>query len=88
MVLMVLVNMADYPMEKASLVFSALNPMDLARILVLMQLDVSALMGITGAVFQNFFSSTWGVFISFVLLLLWVITPVFFGYRIFSKKDL
>ncbi len=88
MVLMVLVNMADYPMEKASLVFSALNPMDLARILVLMQLDVSALMGITGAVFQNFFSSTWGVFISFVFLLLWVIIPVFFGYRIFSKKDL
>ncbi|MDP1815165.1 MAG: ABC transporter permease subunit [Leadbetterella sp.] len=88
MVLMVLVNMADHPMEKASLLFSALNPMDLARILVLMQLDVSALMGITGAVFQNFFSSTWGVFISFVLLLLWVITPVFFGYRIFSKKDL
>lgn len=88
MVLMVLVNLADYPMEKASLVFSALNPMDLARILVLMQLDVSALMGITGAVFQNFFSSTWGVFISFVLLLLWVFTPVFFGYRIFSKKDL
>jgi Cu-processing system permease protein len=88
MVLMVLVNMADYPMEKASLLFSALNPMDLARILVLMQLDVSALMGITGAVFQNFFSSTWGVFISFVLLLLWVLTPVFFGYRIFSKKDL
>jgi Cu-processing system permease protein len=88
MVLMVLVNMADYPMEKASLVFSALNPMDLARILILMQLDVSALMGITGAVFQNFFSSTWGVFISFVLLLLWVLTPVFFGYRIFSKKDL
>lgn len=88
MVLVVLVNMADYPMEKVSLIFSALNPMDLARILVLMQLDVSALMGITGAVFYNFFSSTWGVFVSFGLLILWVLIPVFFGYRIFNKKDL
>lgn len=88
MVLVVLVNMADYPMEKVSLIFSALNPMDLARILVLMQLDVSALMGITGAVFQNFFSSTWGVLVSFGLLILWVLIPVFFGYRIFNKKDL
>jgi Cu-processing system permease protein len=88
LVLAILVNMADYPMEKASLVFSALNPMDLARILVLMQLDVSALLGITGAVFQDFFSSTWGSVISFSMLAVWVITPVWWGYRIFNKKDL
>ena len=88
LILTVLVSMSDYPMEKASLIFTALNPMDLARILVLMRLDVSALMGITGAVFQNFFNSTWGVSISFFLLVLWVVTPVYFGYRVFNKKDL
>lgn len=88
LVLTVLVNMADYPMEKASLVFSALNPMDLARILVLMRLDVSALLGITGAVFHDFFSSVWGSIISFSLLIVWVIAPVLLGYRIFNKKDL
>ena len=88
LVLSVLVNMSDYPMETASLVLSALNPADLARILVLMQLDVSALMGITGAIFHDFFSAKWGIALSFIMLILWVLTPLFFSYRIFNKKDL
>lgn len=88
LVLSVLVNMSDYPMETASLVLSALNPADLARILVLMQLDVSALMGITGAIFHDFFSANWGIALSFIMLILWVLIPLFFSYRIFNKKDL
>lgn len=88
LVLSVLVNMSDYPMETASLVFSALNPADLARILVLMKLDVSALLGITGAVFQKFFNSQVGVFVSFGMLLLWIFGPTYLAYRIFKTKDL
>ncbi len=36
---------------------SALNPIDLSRILILLQLDVSAMMGYTGAVFKDFFGT-------------------------------
>lgn len=88
LVLTALLSLSDYPMEKASLVFSALNPTDLARILVLMKLDVSALMGITGAVFQNFFSSNIGISVAFLLLILWIIIPIQFAFKLFNKKDL
>lgn len=88
LVLSALLSLSDYPMEKVSLIFTALNPTDLARILVLMKLDVSALMGITGAVFQNFFSSNMGVSIAFALLLLWIFIPIRFAYNLFNKKDL
>jgi Cu-processing system permease protein len=87
-VLSILLGMSDYPMEKASLVFTAFNPIDLARILVLMKLDVSALMGITGAVFQNFFSSNIGISIAIFLLFLWIFLPVRIAYNLFNKKDL
>lgn len=87
-VLSILLGMSDYPMEKASLVFTAFNPIDLARILVLMKLDVSALMGITGAVFQNFFSSNIGISIAIFLLLLWIFLPVRVAFNLFNKKDL
>ena len=75
-------------MEKASLAFTAFNPTDLARILVLMKLDVSALMGITGAVFQNFFSSNIGISIAIGLLMLWIFIPIRMAYVVFNKKDL
>lgn len=88
LVLSIFLLFSDYPMENATLAFTALNPTDLARILVLMKLDVSALMGITGAVFQNFFSTTTGVLFALVMLLIWVIVPIHFASRIFNKKDL
>lgn len=87
-VLSILLGMSDYPMEKASLAFTAFNPTDLARILVLMKLDVSALMGITGAVFQNFFSSNIGISIAIGLLMLWIFIPIRMAYGVFNKKDL
>jgi Cu-processing system permease protein len=88
LVLSILLGMSDYPMEKASLIFTAFNPTDLARILVLMKLDVSALMGITGAVFQNFFSSNTGITIAIGLLVLWIFIPIRLAYSKFYKKDL
>jgi hypothetical protein len=38
-------SFADYPLEKATLALVLLNPVDLGRILMLIQLDISALMG-------------------------------------------
>ena len=79
---------ADYPLDKAVLVFSFLNPVDLARILLLMEFDISALMGYTGAVFQNFFGGPQGIVVSIFSMLVWICIPLYFGLRRFIKKDL
>ncbi len=88
LVLGILFSFSDYPLEKAMLILTALNPTDLARIMVLMKMDISALMGFTGAVFQDFFSTNYGLLIALGILLLWVVWPVALATRIFNQKDL
>ena len=79
---------SDYPLEKVTLTLTALNPVDLARILILLKLDISALMGYTGAFYQNFFGSSQGVLVVGVLLILWAVAPVLLAWRKFSRKDI
>lgn len=79
---------SDYPLEKITLTLIALNPVDLARVIMLLQLDISALMGYTGAFYKDFFGSNLGVVLSTVVLCLWIIIPFSISLRIFSKKDL
>ena len=55
--------------------------------LVLLRLDTAALMGYTGAVFQSFFGSAWGVVISTVSLLFWTVVPMLLGLRAFRRKN-
>src|SRR5690606_19641802 len=70
-VLFILYSFGDYPLEYATLLMTVLNPIDLGRIIVLLNLDVSALMGYTGAFYKSIFGSLWGIGLSFVLLLAW-----------------
>ena len=86
--LWVIFSFSDYPLEKLTLGLVALNPVDLARIIMLLKLDISALMGYTGAFYKNFFGSYWGVVFSTAVLLIWVAFPVILATRIFAKKDL
>lgn len=88
LVLFLLFQFADYPLEKSMIGVTALNPVDLGRILILLQMDVSAMMGYTGAIFKDFFGTYIGVIFSFTILLLWVIVPVWFSVRKFNRKDL
>src|SRR5690606_28188211 len=55
-ILLLMYNFSDYPIEKAVLFITFLNPVDLGRILVLMQTEAAALMGYSGAIFRQFFS--------------------------------
>lgn len=57
LVLLILFAFSDYPMEKFTLLLSALNPIDLGRIFIMLKMDVSALMGYTGALYKSFFGS-------------------------------
>ena len=67
---------------------TALSPIDLARIQILLQLDQSAMMGYTGAIFKDFFGTSLGLVISFGLLCLWAIVPFFISLIKFKNKDL
>ncbi len=87
-VLFLLFQFADYPLEKPMIAVSAFNPIDLSRILILLQLDVSAMMGYTGAVFKDFFGTTIGIIFSLLVLVLWVALPVWYATRKFNTKDL
>jgi Cu-processing system permease protein len=88
LVLFLLFQFADYPLEKAMVGVSALNPIDLSRVLILLKMDVSALMGYTGAIFKNFFGTHTGVILSFVVLVLWIVLPTWLSLRKFNRKDL
>lgn len=87
-VLFLLFQLSDYPIENAMVGITALSPIDLARIQILLHLDVSAMMGYTGAIFRDTFGTTWGLLISFLLLCIWFIIPFWISLKKFGKKDL
>jgi Cu-processing system permease protein len=78
-----LVLFNEYPLDKVSLAATMFNPIDLSRILILLKLDISALLGYTGAVFKDFFGTSVGMVSSLSVLTLWVVLPV---YRIIYKS--
>ena len=87
-VLFLLFQLADYPIEKMMVGITALNPIDLARILILLHLDVSAMMGYTGAIFKDFFGTSLGVVLVFIILFLWIAIPYWVSLVKFKRKDL
>ncbi|RYZ53302.1 MAG: ABC transporter permease [Chitinophagaceae bacterium] len=88
LLLLILFAFSDYPLEKLTLVFSSLNPIDLGRIYLMLQMDVSALMGYTGASFKDFFGSQVGLFYTMGIMVLWIVAPLLLSIRSFQKKDL
>lgn len=78
---------AAYPLERPVIALTLLNPVDLARVLLLLNFDISALMGYTGAVFERFFGSAAGIFLSLGALALWLVVPLTLGKRLFERKD-
>lgn len=74
--LMSLIAFEEYPLDTFSLVGTMANPIDLSRVLILLKLDISALLGYTGAVFQKFFGTNFGALVSIVTLMFWVIIPI------------
>ncbi len=85
--LMSLVLFEDYPLDKLSLIGTMLNPIDLSRTLILLKLDISALLGYTGAVFKQFFGTNFGLIVSLIMLSLWVVFPVLRIVFKAKKKD-
>lgn len=86
--LFIVVAFQDYPVEKATIGLVALNPIGLARTFVMLQMDASALMGMTGAVMREFFGSAAGIAYTVGVLILWIVAPLALALRVFARKDL
>ena len=82
-----LVMFNEYPLDKFALITTMFNPIDLSRILILLKLDISALLGYTGAVFKKFFGTDLGLILSFGVMLLWILLPVLRIKGKLKKKD-
>lgn len=84
----VAVAFPDTMLEKPALVLTLLNPVDTARILLLMEFDAAALLGYTGAVFRGFFGGTSGLAVSSAVLAAWIAMPLLAARRAFDRADL
>jgi Cu-processing system permease protein len=87
-ILLILFTFGDYPLEKITIVLSSLNPVDLARVSIMLQLDISAVMGYTGALYKAFYGSSTGIIVSTLIMVIWITTPLLFAVRSFKRKDL
>lgn len=87
LVLLAIYMLGSFPMEGPVIALSLLNPVDLGRVLLLLSFDISALMGFTGAVFQDFFGSGTGQSVTVGALLVWLVLPFAVGMRVFARKN-
>lgn len=87
LVMLVVLLFRDHPLETPLLVLMLLNPVDLARVLMLLTLDAAALMGYTGAVFARYFGTVPGMVTAGVALLAWMVGPFVMGMRGFGRRD-
>ncbi|MDA0874078.1 MAG: ABC transporter permease [Bacteroidetes bacterium] len=78
---------AQWPVEKALLGAMLLNPIDLARLILLQTFDAAAMLGYTGAVFTRFFGSAMGLILATGALVLWAVTPTWSALRLFNRQD-
>jgi Cu-processing system permease protein len=88
LMLLVMFFFEDWPLEKPAMAMIALNPIDLGRVIVLLQMDVSAMMGYTGALMKDLLGSALGISAGAAVLVLWALLPLFASIRIFRRKDL
>ncbi len=86
-VLWVAMTFQDYPLEGTMLALSFANPVDLARVLLVLRFDVAALMGYTGAVVQRLLGGTTGTLVALGGLAAWTIIPGLLALRAFKRRD-
>lgn len=86
--LYVLFLLEEFPLEGVSMVLLSLNPIDLARVLVLLQMDVSALMGYTGAMLKDLLGTSTGLAFATAILAGWIAVPLATAVWVFRRKDL
>jgi Cu-processing system permease protein len=87
LVLAVTIVFADRPLEGSLLALTFANPVDLARVMLVLRFDIAALMGSTGAVIQKQLGGTFGALSALAGLAAWTILPGLFALRAFKRHD-
>lgn len=85
--LLTLVLFGSYPLDTFSLAATFFNPVDLSRVLVMLKLDLSSMMGYTGALFHKFLGTGRGMIIAAASMLVWIAVPLLLYLRKANRKD-
>ena len=85
--LVLLIALEGYPLENLALALTLLNPVDMGRVLLIFQLDYSALMGYTGAVFEKFLGTARGSMLIGAAYMAWIVIPLLFLLKKAKNKD-
>ena len=80
--------LGQYPVERPLMGLLMLNPLDLVRFQIILQMDASAMMGYAGAAMKEFLGATGGIAVSALLLTLWAVVPYALSLHFFRKKDM
>jgi Cu-processing system permease protein len=86
-VLILLMTFRDRALDRQAMGLMLINPIDLARVLLLLRFDIAALMGYTGASLQRFFGGAGGSALAGAALLVWVVIPLMLSRYWFNRKD-
>jgi len=78
---------SNFPLENFAIAAILFNPIDMARVLMIFQLDFSALMGYTGAVFEKFFGESTGSLLIVLVFVSWFLLILGLMNRRIIKKD-
>lgn len=81
------VSFSDYPLESLVFTMSILNPIDLTRALLTLQMDNSSLMGASSAVMNRYLGGTTGIVFGLFMLFVWIVIPLIAGVKLFHRRD-
>jgi Cu-processing system permease protein len=87
LILILLLVFRDYPMDLPAGILGALNPIGLARVVLLMSTNASMLLGHTGALVRSLLTSSMGYVLATLLALTWMTIPIALGMRAFRRRD-
>ena len=87
LILLLLATFRDQPLELPVLVLAMLNPIDVARIELLLTFDIAALLGYTGTVYERAFGGATGRVLAMGILLACASVPLLVGLRWFRRRD-
>lgn len=87
-ILTVLILAKDYPLDFLASILTALNPIGLTRVVLLVQQDASMLLGHSGALVRETLLGLTGQIAAVGIFVCWLGAPITFAYRNFVKRDL
>jgi Cu-processing system permease protein len=87
LVLWISVAWSNYPIEPVLLGLTLANPIDLARVLLVLRFDIAALMGASAANIQQTLGGAGGIALAVSGLALWMVLPGLIALRAFKRRD-